>query len=284
MICLRFVLILGLFSSIGAFAQGPGGPPPPPPFGDRVTFQDDDFIYMRAEFGTEGKVVKGSPYSAQVVTEFTQSLADGNRIHRTNSGSVARDSEGRTRREQTMGAIGPLAASGDVTKSILVQDPVSGMGYMLDPNRHTARSMHTPKVIELDSSADPAIHEYVARIKESRPKRDPSEVKSENLGTQVMEGVAVQGKRVTHTIPAGQIGNERPLEIITETWYSRDLQTVVMSKTTDPRSGESVYKLTGISRTEPDHSLFEVPADYTVTEAQGVRMERRPPRMAPKRD
>lgn len=66
------------------------------------------------------------------------------------------------------------------------------------------------------------------------------------------------------TIPAGQIGNERPIEIVSQRWYSPELQTVVMTRNADPRTGETVYKLTGISRAEPPHSLFEVPPDYTV--------------------
>ena len=105
------------------------------------------------------------------------------------------------------------------------------------------------------------------KMRRAKPNaQSEPDVKMEDLGTQVMESVTVQGKRVTRTIPAGQIGNERPLQVVTETWYSPDLQAVVMSKTTDPRSGESVYKLTGVSRAEPDHSLFEVPSDYTVSE------------------
>ena len=79
-----------------------------------------------------------------------------------------------------------------------------------------------------------------------------------------MEGVAVEGKRVTRTIPAGQIGNTQPIEITSEVWTSPDLQVVVMSKHSDPRFGETTSQLTGIQRAEPDHSLFEIPAGYSV--------------------
>jgi hypothetical protein len=79
-----------------------------------------------------------------------------------------------------------------------------------------------------------------------------------------MEGVLVEGKRVTRTIPAGQIGNTQPIEIISEVWTSPDLQAIVMSKHSDPRFGETTYQLTGIQRVEPDHSLFEIPSGYTV--------------------
>jgi hypothetical protein len=89
---------------------------------------------------------------------------------------------------------------------------------------------------------------------------------SEPLGTKVIEGVEAAGTRSTVTIPAGQMGNEKPLAIVTERWYSSELNTVVMSRHSDPRMGETTFRLTQISRGEPERSLFEVPADYTVKE------------------
>ncbi len=72
----------------------------------------------------------------------------------------------------------------------------------------------------------------------------------------------MEGTRSTRTIAAGQIGNEKPIEIVSESWFSPDLKTVVYSKRSDPRSGDMIYSLTNISRSEPDASLFAVPADY----------------------
>ncbi len=83
------------------------------------------------------------------------------------------------------------------------------------------------------------------------------------IGLEV-EGVEAEGKRITHTIPAGEIGNDRPIEIVSESWYSSELQVLVMTRHSDPRRGETTYRLTNINRAEPDRSLFEVPADYTV--------------------
>src|SRR5258708_1517033 len=135
---LRFTLALGVLFSACAFAQElhqtqgqigfsvPGG----------------DFVYMRTEGAMENKLVKNSPYSAQSVTEFTQTLADGNRIHRTTNGSIARDSEGRTRREQTLSGIGPMASSGEPMKSVMIHDPVAGATYSLEPHSHAAHVMH----------------------------------------------------------------------------------------------------------------------------------------------
>ncbi len=107
-----------------------------------------------------------------------------------------------------------------------------------------------------------------ARSPNARPARAQASAKTEDLGTQVIQGVSAQGKRVTRVIPAGKEGNEKEIDIVTETWYSPDLQVVVMSKTSDPRFGESVYQLNAITRTEPDPALFAVPSDYAVKEGR----------------
>jgi len=90
--------------------------------------------------------------------------------------------------------------------------------------------------------------------------------------------VEAEGTRTTLTIPAGEIGNERPLEIVSERWFSRELGIVVLSRRTDPRMGETVYKLTNLRRTEPLRSLFEAPPEYTVKEGPAMLERRaRPP-------
>jgi hypothetical protein len=96
---------------------------------------------------------------------------------------------------------------------------------------------------------------------------DKKNTRKEELGKQTIEGVEAEGTRLTTTIPAGEIGNEQPIEMVFENWYSPELQTVIMSKHSDPRSGENTYRLTNINRTEPAHSLFEVPSDYTIQES-----------------
>jgi hypothetical protein len=101
-----------------------------------------------------------------------------------------------------------------------------------------------------------------------REEKERNEFRNEDLGTQAIEGVNAVGSKTTITIPAGQIGNERAIEIVDERWFSPDLKTVVMTRHSDPRSGEVIYRLTNINRTEPDHSLFEVPSDYSLREEQ----------------
>jgi hypothetical protein len=79
------------------------------------------------------------------------------------------------------------------------------------------------------------------------------------------------GTRVTHTIPAGTIGNSQALETVRETWMADDLKVPVMTKVTDPRMGTMTTELTNINRSQPDPSLFQVPSDYAVKKGPGGR-------------
>jgi len=232
----------------GADQPPPHGQRPPPPFGPRA-----DFLSSEMRFGD--RLVKGSPYSAQFTTENTQVLADGTRITRKSNGSVYRNGEGRTRREQTLNALGPIPVEGGPKQLIFINDPIAHAHYVVDVQDRSARKMQLP-----DGPPDGA---KLPREFEDSP--DP--VTTVSLGQREIEGVMAEGTRSTITIPVGRIGNDRPLEVVSERWYSPDLQVVVLSKHHDPFSGENVYRLTGISRTEPPASMFEIPADYRITEA-----------------
>jgi hypothetical protein len=264
---LSLMAVLALLAPAAARAQGPdgrhrpeGGPPPGAMF---------DFLGVREAH--EGKVVKGAPYKAEAVTEITQSLADGNHIVRRTTSSVARDGEGRTRREASMAALGPLAPH-DAPRLVFIQDPVAGTTNVLEPDSHTARKLGFPrrggKGVRFDVPAPDGGPGPGARFR-GRP-HEMGEGKwdrqTENLGTQTLEGVEATGTRTRVTIPAGAIGNEKAIAIVSERWFSPELQVVLMSTHRDPRFGETTYHLTGITRGEPEKSLFEVPSDYTVRE------------------
>lgn len=285
--------------------QGPEGGPPPPP--------DANFVFIASEsFG--GKVVKGAPYSAESVTETIQTLSDGNRIVNRMTSSVYRDSEGRTRREQSLKGLGIFGAGDEPFQTVFINDPVAGITFTLDSHSKTAhksvpftfefnkkldkagtvisgvegqrfefkvergtasgssmimtaplgagvRGPH-PDLDQLRAEVGSASSSYIFRTK---PNTNANEVK-EQLGKQNIEGVEAEGTRTKVTIPAGEIGNERAIEIVSERWYSPELQLVVMTRHSDPRFGETTYKLTNINRTEPARTLFEVPSDYTVKE------------------
>ncbi|HWO02023.1 MAG TPA: hypothetical protein VNS63_22435 [Blastocatellia bacterium] len=257
----------------------------------------DTFMFVSSEMSLE-KMVKGAPYSAQVVTEHTQTLQDGNRIVHKSTASVFRDSEGRTRREQTINAVGAYTASGTPKQTLFINDPVANVNYILDSDSKTARKIDLSRLprsgfstgvggerrIEIvtgdkASGGGPGnvtiTHSGATAGAKMKVEADAKNVKSESLGKQTIEGVVADGTRRTRTISAGEIGNEQPIYIVSESWYSADLQTVVMSKHSDPRFGESSYRLTNINRSEPAASLFQVPSDYTVKEAMppGMRFK-----------
>lgn len=387
-----------------------GGAPLPPVAMIGDGDEGFNFSFISSEMSFDNKIVKGAAYSAEAVTETTQTLADGNRIVRKITASVYRDGEGRTRREQAFNHIGPFATNGDVPQTIFINDPVAGVNYVLDPRTRTARKhasfnfdfkpgfpafnlprggsgtplfavgshgqlrypsdakaagvegdvavqvviSETGEVVSATATEGPSLLRQAAvdavkrwrtvpgNLKEGSGKIEttvnfkfslPSSISykfslpegkkfsfnvsesgdgasanvlkaihpplssfpintprgdfglghstfprhkpvTESLGKQMIEGVEAEGTRSTTTIPAGEIGNELPIKIVSERWYSPELQTVVMTKRSDPRMGETLYRLTNISRSEPARTLFEVPADYTVKEGPGPNIER----------
>ena len=84
----------------------------------------------------------------------------------------------------------------------------------------------------------------------------------EDLGEQVLEGVLARGTRHTQTIAAGAIGNELPIEIVHEQWYSKDIEAMVLRRNFDPRFGETTYRLINVDRSEPSPELFAIPQEY----------------------
>lgn len=244
--------------------------------------------------GVETRITTGRPYSAEAVTESLQVLGDGNRIVKKSATRVYRDSEGRTRREQINGDGQP--------RSISISDPVAGANFTLDPTTKTAYQANvlalrakavadagggrggrlaatasparTPSEqtrlqaertraarVEMAGTSRPAatqmkrVHEYAASGGRTSHKED--------LGEQLIEGVRATGVRTTTVIPPGGIGNVNEIRIVSEQWFSPDLEVLVMTKHSDPRVGETIYKLTNIVRGQPDPNLFTVPGDYT---------------------
>ncbi|MFL6466722.1 MAG: hypothetical protein ACJ72Z_02050 [Pyrinomonadaceae bacterium] len=267
--------------------------------------------------------VKGSPFSAEAVSESVQMLADGNRIVRNSTSKLYRNSEGRFRQEfvsGTGGFFGNVYSMGDAvtvinpgqsrfyldsgakiarvydelaSQSIAIA-PVAGV-RVIEPVRAIELTQLAPEArieierakVELDK-VKANKEEFKAAAEElkaatdrystvvavgqgsgvgfatTRPAMPKWDSRTEDLGDQNYEGVSAHGTRTTTTIPAGAIGNERPIEIVYEKWFSNELQMVVYSKQSDPRTGEQTYRLTNINRNEPDPSLFQLPSGYKV--------------------
>ncbi|MGB2897921.1 MAG: hypothetical protein WBB89_01560 [Candidatus Acidiferrum sp.] len=270
------ILGAALFLSAGvARAQEP----PPHPGGDvmfhRVGPRDDFMAPPMGErielLGFEGmhggKVVTGAPFSAVAISETSRTLADGNHISRKTQTNLFRDSQGRFRKEVTLPAIGPLATSAGPRSFVMINDPVAQQNFILHPEEKTAEKMG--KAFGRMKGGTPGERHggWKGNAESWEAKAAASgNFKKEDLGTQTIAGVSAQGTRYTRIIPAGQIGNEKPITIVSEHWYSNDLQMTVMSKRSDPQFGETTYTLTNIQRAEPAASLFAVPSDYTLQE------------------
>jgi len=228
-----------------------------------------------------GSPVQGAPYSATITNESVQTLADGNRIVQSSTGTTARDSRGRTRQDAPLPPIGNLSAA-NAPHLVFIMDPVAQVSYTLNLTDKTAEKMSIPSgapgpsaatagarqvfvtqsgALQVPDAPPPAI-----AIAKSLGSEEHAEVTTEDLGTETMEGLLVTGARTTRTIPAGEIGNEKPISIVTEVWTSPDLKTIVYSKRSDPRMGEQTFKLANVVRAEPDASLFTVPADFKLTD------------------
>jgi hypothetical protein len=263
---------------------------------DKPNDPADTFKLIAPKFALS-KRVKGAPFSASAVTETIQTLGDGNQIVRKSESRMYRDGEGRTRNEGTIDTIGKWAINGDAEQVVFINDPVTGFTYSLIPRTRTAyRYRITPQTLSdiftagapkpnmpgskpgavsdkprPKGSLQPPPPANVAKPEKPTPAETLNEGDGSNrvkntelLGKQVIEGVEATGTRTTLTIPAGEIGNTLPIRIIDESWYSEELQMTVMTKHSDPRSGDRIYRLTNINRAEPAHALFEVPADYVI--------------------
>lgn len=249
------------------------------------------------------KVIKNAPYSAEVISESVQNLADGNQIAKKFSNNSYRDSAGRTRRETQND-------KGDIVL-ISIDDPVEGYTYMLNPrlktaNKTTRRNNAGPVLAIIDAArprneqwrkegAQDVLIKRIEREGEAAKQGtekvriqfpgEPGELARrigpvitnamgdarwsrnatvKDLGTREIEGVQAKGKLRSYEIPAGEMGNRNPIAVSYEIWHSPELQAVIYTKHTDPRSGERIYRMAGLKRDEPAASLFTVPSDYTI--------------------
>jgi hypothetical protein len=214
------------------------GPPAPP-----------NAMFIAAELRFGDKLVKGQPFSAETLIEDTRRLFDGSTVTKRIQGAIYRDSAGRTRREQPLEMVGGFAVVGEdnqAPKLIFINDFSAGVQYFLDPNRKAARK--SP----------------IGAGRAPREDGDHRSATTESLGKKMIDGLEVEGTLINFEIPVGQMGNDKPLQVTTETWISPKLQMIVMSRHVDPISGEHLFRLVNIKRTEPSPDLFTLPAGYKV--------------------
>ncbi len=274
----------------GAMAQPAGGP--------QQVKQLQEMISHARIIGPESLLsaaIPGAPYAAEEITQFDQTLGDGTHIRREEKTAVYRDSQGRTRREtpSQITIIDPVAGVGYVlnpkamtgqkmTVSITRTGTSENATVKSGTFSFAIRQQTGPGSSQLTYSpppegvaggvvggiAGPASGERQIMMYRlgGGAVSSHSTAKPESLGSQSIEGVECEGTRTTDTIPAGAIGNDRPIQTIVERWYSPELKTLVLSKRTDPRNGDETFRLTNVRRTEPAATLFQLPAGYQIAQ------------------
>lgn len=257
-ICLVFV----------ALVAGAQGPPPPGDFGGPGPGPGGlmagifEFGGLMGGFG--GKVVTGKPIVATITITHTETLP-GNMISNTTTGTYARGADGSTYRDLKFKAIGPWEASGKTQKLTYIRNVTKGTQYIVNAMKGTYRAFPIHEHNPPDAGKDAG--------KKGRPKGSSSsnETESDNPNGSYTDPATntvypVDDRKVTRTIPAGEIGNQFAIVITSERWYSTALDLLLEDTHTDPRFGTTTYKLSNIGQS-PASSLF-LP-DPSFTEVQG---------------
>ena len=239
------------------------------------------------------KVVKNAPYSAVVDQETQRDLADGNQITSKSSILHYRDSAGNTRQE-TRGSNGEV-------QSITIQSAADNTMYTLVPAARLAIKLSLDRInaraAAMGTAAGSAIKARIENdrkdgedviIKRATPNSNTyanivplvagaygdmkwaSKTVTKDLGTRTIEGLKAEGKLRSYEIPAGEVGNRKPIVVTDESWYSPELQVTLYSKHSDARTGVAVFRLSNLKRAEPAAGLFSVPSDYTVNDVTGA--------------
>jgi hypothetical protein len=219
----------------------------------------------------------GSPYSAQQIFEQTLVLSDGTRISRPGLDPVPhyRDSAGRLRVDYPFKIRPPkFPRARHLPAQVEIVDPVAGYHYILDTvNRVAHRGILQFYPVSLPQPLPQGTTPNIPNPPPSASKfaddNGRPEVLTELLGTRVIDGIIVEGRRTITTYPAGSMGNDRPITTTSETWYSPEQGIPVLTKSSNPSSGDTMSRYVNISRAEPDPSLFQVPAGYQVVDETG---------------
>ena len=225
-----------------------------------------------------GKPVSGKPLAATETRRTLQVLADGTRIEKTDTNKFFRDGEGRTRVERPDGAgvsisdptkgFAELRGSDLAGQKVLRKGTVSITASSSSTGTSTLSGRDMAKLKAeaearatalLGGGAGTAVFSGSPATGFSTAKVAAEAGATEDLGVQLINGIAAKGTRTTLTIPVGQIGNDREIKVVSERWYSEDLQMLVKSSNKDPRFGETYYELSNVLQGTQDPALFEVP-------------------------
>src|SRR5215470_9404316 len=199
-------------------------------------------------YGERIPAVAGMPFSAKAELESANQLQNGTLITHKTYNLIARDGQGRTRNEARNWIDLTTGAEPRLTR-VELYDPSTRLRTNLYPLTKIARQwpFGTPGPVAAPSPQNPQVKPETSR---------------EEIGIDTIEGLPVRGVRVSQTYPTGSLGNDRPLTVVTEYWYSQELRINLLTKRTDPRSGTQNVRVTELVRQEPDPVLFTIPEEY----------------------
>ncbi len=223
---------------------------------------------VRSYVGNGVILQSGSPYSATLKVTFTKKLADGNVIQGVTRTFEARDSLGRARMETSLGC--GRDKSGQPYDRVLVRISDPNAGTHLDwsiggPVQKVARLLRQPEAFPKSVREAQPIETYQ---RTQRIAGQPTKIiRSESIGSKFIEGIPVEGQRITVTVPIGEEGNAAPIVEVHERWISRGLGLLMEDVVDDPERGRTEMVFENFSVFEPDRSLFEPPSGYTVVES-----------------
>ncbi len=242
----RLPLSLALF--LGSICLTPVSFPQTPAVAPATITAPADGRVAEWMYGEHIAAVPGLPFSAKVELETSNQLQDGTLITHKTYNLDARDSQGRTRNE-ARNWINPASGEEPRLTRIELFDPATKLRTNLYPPAKIARQwpVGTPGPVSAPSPASPPAKPETAR---------------EEIGTDTIEGIPVRGVRVSQTYSTGSLGNDRPITVVTESWYSQALRINLLTKRTDPRYGVQTVRVTELVRQEPDSALFAIPDDY----------------------
>jgi hypothetical protein len=198
----------------------------------------------------------GKPFSGRDCIDTTTHSASGSaqKVH-LDGALVARDKRGRVYREIRVWFPATPA-------------PRSRLDYiiLLDPMAHTRT--------ECKVAARSCTIATLTPSPGSKPSLDgpfdaaPYYLHRVSLGSDVIEGVVVEGTRITSSLNAGVfVNNEAPVENL-DFWHSHDLEIDLSVTRTYKDGTERVVHVVNLSRSEPDPALFQIPVNFAVVDVR----------------
>jgi len=207
------------------------------------------------------------PYTAEFKVTTVRTLSDGTTITRESRQIQARDSQSR-HFQQTINL--PPSADPSEDPITVVRDGNAGTvarwqsrTRRIDLQRIPSRDQRTG-CWQIDTGSSAAFESPGQRPNDGA-EASVSKPQIEELGTTVIEGFEVHGRRITIAVPAGDAGSDQPMVITTESWTAPALSNLQLKATSEnPRSGKTTTELVSIKQGEPDPALFQPPKDYQV--------------------